>query len=111
MTLEHEFQSRLASWLDIPWMQATGFDLAFPTTTGPRPDRSPEQQRWPPYVDTLSQLSTVDHTVAEAALIATQSFDPTMLVAPALRAKADRWVQEGRTPRPSDPMRAPELST
>ena len=62
------------------------------------------------YVDTLSQMSTADHTVAEAVLIATQSFDPTMLWAPELQAKAERWVQDGRTPAPADPSRPPEPS-
>ena len=108
--LPREFQPRLSAWLDIPWAQATGFDLAFPTTIGARPERTPEQLQMAAYVDTLSQMSTADHTVAEAVLIATQSFDPTMLWAPELQAKAAQWVHEGRTPAPADPLRPPEPS-
>jgi 2-polyprenyl-6-methoxyphenol hydroxylase-like FAD-dependent oxidoreductase len=107
--LPRTFQPRIAAWLDIPWGQATGFDLAFPTTTGTRTDPTPEQQAMAEYVNVLAQLSTVDHKVAEAVLVANQSFDPGLLRKDELRAKADQWVAEGRTPPPSDPTRPPEV--
>ena len=62
------------------------------------------------YVDTLSQMSTADHTVAEAVLIATQSFDPTMLWAPELQAKAENGYAKGAHPGRLIRARPPEPS-
>jgi hypothetical protein len=109
-SLPGNFQRRLAAWLDVPWGQATGYDFAFPTTVGERPKPVPEQLAFAKYVDVLSQLSTVDPSVAEAVLVANQSFDLKLLHTPELSAKAAKWVADGRTPPIADPAKPPALT-
>jgi 2-polyprenyl-6-methoxyphenol hydroxylase-like FAD-dependent oxidoreductase len=108
--LPQVFQPRIASWLDVPWTQATGFDFMFPTTVGDRPEPTVEQTKMRGYAATLSQIATVDPTVAEAVLVANQSFNPSLLRTPELEAKAARWIAEERVPPASDPARPPELN-
>jgi flavin-dependent dehydrogenase len=109
-SLPGEFHRRLAAWLNVPWGQATGYDLMFPSTVGERTERTPEQTAFAHYTDVLSQLSTVDPAVAEAILVATQSFNPLSLRAPGLVKKAKAWAAEGRTPPRADPSRPPVLT-
>jgi 2-polyprenyl-6-methoxyphenol hydroxylase-like FAD-dependent oxidoreductase len=104
------FYRRFSTWLDTPWHQAIGFDLAFPTTVGPRPEITPERAEALAHLDVLLQVATVDHDVAAAVLIANQSFDPTLLRTPELEAAAKLWVDSGRTPAVSDPARPPAIA-
>jgi 2-polyprenyl-6-methoxyphenol hydroxylase-like FAD-dependent oxidoreductase len=104
------FYRRFATWLDSPWHQAIGFDLAFPTTIGPRPVVTPERAAALRRVDVLLQMATVDHDVAAAVLVANQSFDPTLLRTPELDAAARAWVDAGRTPAVSDPACPPAIA-
>jgi 2-polyprenyl-6-methoxyphenol hydroxylase-like FAD-dependent oxidoreductase len=101
------FYATFTGWLDTPWNQAIGFDLAFPTTAGPRPESTPERQEAARYADVLAQMSTVDHEVAGAVLFANQSFDPSLLRTPELEAAVESWMAEGRAPAASDPERPP----
>lgn len=104
------FYNRFATWLDTPWHQAIGFDLAFPTTVGPRPEITPDRAEALAHVDVLLQMATVDHNVAAAVLIANQSFDPTLLRTPELEAAAKEWVDAGRAPAVSDPATPPPIA-
>jgi 2-polyprenyl-6-methoxyphenol hydroxylase-like FAD-dependent oxidoreductase len=101
------FYRDFTAWLDTPWNQAIGFDLAFPTTTGPRPDPTPERQAAARYADVLAQMSTVDPEVAGAVLFANQSFDPSLVRTPELLAAAESWVRDGRSPVVPHPARPP----
>jgi hypothetical protein len=104
------FQPKIAEWLRRPWGTSTGYDLAFPTTVGNRPEPTPESIEMARYLDVLAQLATVDVSVAEAVLVANQTFEPSLLQDPELVAKAKAWVDEGRTPPTPDPSRPPSLS-
>ena len=104
------FQPRIATWLDVPWRQATGYDFMFRTTAGTRPEPTPEQREMSVFMGVLSQIGTVDHTVVEALLVANQSFDPSLLRSPELEEKVTRWITDGCTPPTPDPQRPPEIA-
>lgn len=101
------FYRDFTAWLDTPWNQAIGFDMAFPTTTGPRPAPTPERRAAARHADALAQMSTVDHEVAGAVLVANQSFDPSLLRTPELLAAVESWIAEERSPAVSDPAHPP----
>jgi 2-polyprenyl-6-methoxyphenol hydroxylase-like FAD-dependent oxidoreductase len=100
---------KLAARLGYPWQTAVGFDLRFPETVGERPDPSPAALESGRYMDVIAQLATADVEVLETMLLANQTFDPSVLRAPSLVAKAEAWVAEGRTPANLDPARVPAL--
>ena len=104
------FQPKLAARLGYAWQTAVGFDLRFPQTVGERPEPTPEAAEMGAYMDVIAQLGTEDVEVLEALLTANQTFDPSGLRSPALAAKVEAWVAEGRRPVHTDPSRPPSLA-
>jgi 2-polyprenyl-6-methoxyphenol hydroxylase-like FAD-dependent oxidoreductase len=105
--LPHDFQTRLAALLVVPWFTAINYDLQFPETVGERPAPTEESKKRGAYMDVLAQLATEDLEVAEAFLRAVQTFDPSALDQPSFPAKAAQWIADGRKPRFTDPNKPP----
>jgi 2-polyprenyl-6-methoxyphenol hydroxylase-like FAD-dependent oxidoreductase len=108
-TLPVQFHQRQAKSLQFPWSVAVGFDLQFPASVGERPERTPEVLEMGRYMKGLMELATVDVQAAEAVLKSNQTFDRSVLRAPAIAAKVEDWISSGSRPPPSDPMQVPAL--
>ena len=57
-------QAAVARCSEVPWQIATGADLRFPTTIGPRPGRTAQLSNW--YLDRASDVANLDEYVARA---------------------------------------------
>lgn len=108
--LGNRFHPRLAERLAYPYRTSTGFDLQFPTTVGERRPSTPESRQFAEYMGVLAQIGTVEVSVAEAILNATQTYNPGLVRAPELVAKVRQWVAEGRHATNTDPTSPPPVA-
>jgi 2-polyprenyl-6-methoxyphenol hydroxylase-like FAD-dependent oxidoreductase len=92
-------QKAVAKVGDGPWMIATGDDLRFPDTTGPKPSRVTRFQHR--YLDRALAAATVDETVMDAVLQAFMLLaPPTVLFRPSIVSRALRFGGEPNTQPP-----------
>ena len=91
-----QMQKAVAKVGDGAWMIATGDDLRFPDTTGPKPSRLTRLQHR--YLDRALAAATVDETVMDAVLHAFMLLaPPTVLFRPSIVARSLRFGGEPNT--------------
>jgi 2-polyprenyl-6-methoxyphenol hydroxylase-like FAD-dependent oxidoreductase len=101
--LAERFQRRLARVTAAPWMQSTGEDLRFPTTTGTRPNAVLRAQYR--YLDRLGIALTQDPHVADVCIRVYGMLErPAALFSPRLLVAAARARASGV---PADPPSLP----